>query len=208
MNDITVRGGTDCGTSRRGNISKGPESRLVFSARCMPQEAFPTDSVLTISSSYLFLRIANSRPQDGRKKVLRSPSLRATGYLGPWLSLGHLFSSRLSPWRLQGSPFNTRKGVQFSSIQSLSHVRLFATPWIAAHQASLSITNSWSSLKLIELVMPSSNLILCCPLFSHPQPLPASGSFLMSQLFAWGGQSIGVSASASALPMNPRTDLL
>ena len=55
---------------------------------------------------------------------------------------------------------------QFSSVQSLSHVRLFATPWITAHQASLSITNSWSLLKLmsIESVMPSSHLILCRPL--------------------------------------------
>ena len=60
----------------------------------------------------------------------------------------------------------------FSSVQSLSHVQLFATPWIAAHQASLSITNSWSSPKLmcIKLVMPSSNLILCCPLLLPPIP--------------------------------------
>ena len=62
---------------------------------------------------------------------------------------------------------NNRKilPVQFSSVQSLSHVLLFATPWIAAHQASLSITSSRSSLKLtsIESVMPSSHLILCCP---------------------------------------------
>ena len=55
---------------------------------------------------------------------------------------------------------------QFSSVQSLSHIRLIATPWIAAHQASLSITNSRSSLKLmsIESMMPSSHRILCCPL--------------------------------------------
>ena len=55
---------------------------------------------------------------------------------------------------------------KFSSVQSLSHVRLFATPWTAACQASLSITNSWSLLKLtsIELVMPSSHHILCRPL--------------------------------------------
>ena len=93
---------------------------------------------------------------------------------------------------------------QFSSVQSRSCVRLFAIPWIAAHQSSLSITNSQSLLKLmpIELVMPSSHLILCRPLSSCPQPLPASGSFPMSQLFAWGGQSFGVSASSSALPMN------
>ena len=64
---------------------------------------------------------------------------------------------------------------QFSSVQSLSHVRLFVTPWIAARQASLSITNSWSSLRLtsIELVMPSSHLILCCPLLLLP-PIPPS----------------------------------
>ena len=94
--------------------------------------------------------------------------------------------------------------VQFSSLQLLSHVRLFATPWIAARQASLSITNSRTSLKLtsIESVMPSSHLILCCPFFSCPQSLPASESFPMSQLFAWGGQSTGVSALASFLPKN------
>ena len=53
--------------------------------------------------------------------------------------------------------------LQFSSVQLLSHVQLFETPWIAAHQASLSITNSWSLHKLmpVESVMPSSHLILC-----------------------------------------------
>ena len=93
---------------------------------------------------------------------------------------------------------------QFSSVQLLSRVRLFATPWIAACQASLSITNSQSSLKLmcIESVMPSSHLILCCPLLLLPQSLPASGSFPMSRFFTSGGQSIGVSASISVLPMN------
>ena len=92
--------------------------------------------------------------------------------------------------------------LQFSSVQLLSHVRLFVTPWIAALQASLSITNSWSSLKptSIESVMPSSHLILCRPLSSCPQSLPASQSFPMSQLFAWSGQSTGVSALQSFLP--------
>ena len=63
--------------------------------------------------------------------------------------------------------------VQFSSVQLLSHVWLFATPWTAAHQASLSITNSWSSLRLtsIESVMPSSHLILGRPLLLLP-PIP------------------------------------
>ena len=65
--------------------------------------------------------------------------------------------------------------VSVSSVQSLSRVRLFATPWIAARQASLSITNSQSSLKLmsIESVMPSSHLIPCCPLLLLP-PIPPS----------------------------------
>ena len=60
--------------------------------------------------------------------------------------------------------------VQFSSVQSLSHVQLFATPWTAAHQASLSITNSWSLLRLISIqsVMPSNHLILYHPLLLLP----------------------------------------
>ena len=63
----------------------------------------------------------------------------------------------------------------FSSVQLLRHVRLFATPWTAAHQASLSITNSWSSLRLIsiESVMPSNHLILCCPLLLPLSILPS-----------------------------------
>ena len=71
------------------------------------------------------------------------------------------------------------------------------------------LTSSWSSPKLmsIELVMASSHPILCpllplCPFSSCPHSLPASGSFPMSQLFTWGGQSTGVSASASVLPVN------
>ena len=68
-----------------------------------------------------------------------------------------------------------RISVQFSSVQPLSRVRLFATPWIAACQSSLSIINSWSSLRLtsIESVMPSSHLILCRPLLLLP-PIPPS----------------------------------
>ena len=61
------------------------------------------------------------------------------------------------------------------SVQLLSRVRLFATPWTAAHQASLSIIKSWSLLKLmsIELVMPSNHLILCCPLLLPPSIFPS-----------------------------------
>ena len=91
-----------------------------------------------------------------------------------------------------------------SSVQLLIRVRLFATPWTAARQASLFITNSQSLLKLmsIESVMPSNHLILCYPFSSCLQSFPASRSFPVSQLFASGVQSIGVSVSTSVLPMN------
>ena len=91
-----------------------------------------------------------------------------------------------------------------SSVHSLNHVRLFATPWTAACQASLTITNSRSLLKLmsIELVMPSNHLILCHPLLLLPSIFPSIRSFPMSQFFSSGAQRTGVSASASVLPMN------
>ena len=90
------------------------------------------------------------------------------------------------------------------SVQLLSHVRLFATTWTAACQASLSITNSKSLLKLIsiESVMLSNHLTLCCPLFLLPSVFPSIRSFAVSQFFISGGQSIRVSASASVLLMN------
>ena len=93
--------------------------------------------------------------------------------------------------------------VHFSSVQSLSHVQLFVNPWTAARQASLSITYSQSLPKLmpIELVMPSSSSSVI-PFSSRLQSFLVSGSFPMSQFFISGGQSIGVSASASVLPVN------
>ena len=98
---------------------------------------------------------------------------------------------------------NPPRSPQFSSVQSLSRVQLFATPWTAARQASLFITNSRSLLKLmsIESVMPSNHFILCSLILLSPS-IPASGSFQMSQQCSSGGQSIGVSASASVPPMN------
>ena len=91
-----------------------------------------------------------------------------------------------------------------SSDQLLSHVRLFVTPWIAARQASLSTTNSWNLLRFmsIESVMPYNISSSVVPFFFCLQSFPAPGSFLMSQYFTSGGQSIGVSASASVLPVN------
>ena len=88
-------------------------------------------------------------------------------------------------------------------VQSLSHVQLIATPWTAAHQASLSFTISRSLLRLmtIELVMSSNHLILCHSLLLLPSIFPSIRVF-SSKFFASGGQSIGASASSSVLSMN------
>ena len=104
-----------------------------------------------------FSRLVNTSTSDKFCKYL----LSYRGYL------------RIAPNIFINSPKHL--SVQFGSVQSLSRVLLFATPWIAAHQASLSITNSRSSLRLvsIESVMPSSHLILCRPLFLLP-PIPPS----------------------------------
>ena len=91
-----------------------------------------------------------------------------------------------------------------SSVQSLSRVRLLATPWIAARQASHPSptprvhsdscpSSQWCHPAISSSVIPSS---------SYPQPLPASESFPMSQLFTWGGQTTGISALTSFLPKN------
>ena len=88
--------------------------------------------------------------------------------------------------------------VMFSSVQLLSRVRLFVTPWTAARQASLSFTIYWSLFKLMstESAMPSHHLTFCRLLLLLHQ------SFPMRQLFTSGGQSIGASASAPVFPMN------
>ena len=86
-----------------------------------------------------------------------------------WINVCRSFKHHMWPQALY------RRKMLFSSVQSLSNTRLFATPWITAHQASLSITNSRSLIKLmsIELMMPSSHLVLCCPLLLLP-PIPPS----------------------------------
>ena len=91
-----------------------------------------------------------------------------------------------------------------SSVQSLSRVRLFVTPWTAARQASLSITNCQNSLKLmsIELVMPSNHLILCCPLLLLPSIFPSIRVFSNESALRHQVASIRVSASTSVLPLN------
>ena len=89
------------------------------------------------------------------------------------------------------------------SVQSLSHVQLFVTPWTAARQASLSITNSPSLLKpmSIELVMPSNYLILCRPILFLPSIFPSIRVFSNESVLHISGQSTGASSSASVLPI-------
>ena len=121
--------------------------------------------------------------------------------------------THLQSWYVYGA------SVQFSSVQSLSRVQLFVTPWIAAHQASLLLllllllsrfrppypsptpgihSNSCPSSRWCHPAISSSVV----PFSSCPQSLPASESFPMSQLVSWGGQSTGVSALTSLLPKN------
>ena len=104
-----------------------------------------------------------------------------------WQLRSLTFFSHLGDQKARRGRANKRKVAQFSSVQLLSCVWLFVTPWISVHQATLSITNSRSSFKLmsIESVMPSSHLILCCPLLLLP-PIPPS---------------IRVFSSESTLPM-------
>ena len=114
-------------------------------------------------------------------------------------------------WRGKGckwkkSPLWASVSSSISSVQLLSCVQLFVTPWTAARQAPLFITNSQNLLKLmsIESVMPSNHLVLWHPLLLLPSILPSFRvfSWWVSQFFASGGQSTGVLASSSVLAMN------
>ena len=93
---------------------------------------------------------------------------------------------------------------QFLQFSSVAQSCFFATPWTAVHQASLSITNSRSLLKLMptKSVIPSNHLILCHPLFLLLSIFPSIRVFSNESVLPIGGQSIGVSASTSVLPMN------
>ena len=102
---------------------------------------------------------------------------------------------------------NTKKPHYFyflSSVQSLIHVQLFVTPWIAAQQASLSITSSQSLLKLmsITLVMPSNHLVLCRPLLLPPSIFPSIRVFSNESVLRIRWPKYSVSASVSVLAMN------
>ena len=113
-----------------------------------------------------------------------------------WTQVSHITGRRFYIWAIREAlalskqPRNVTHSyclvhLNLGSVQSLCHVRFVATPWTAAHQASLSITNSQSLFKLmsIKLVMSSNHLVLCHPFLSYLQSFSALGSFLMSQLF-------------------------
>ena len=108
---------------------------------------------------------------EGRDRETAWPLLA----MGSWEPVRDRHPSTQDPWFGEGSTRWIPVPPPFLSVQSLSRVRLFATPWTAARQASLSITNSWSLLKpmFIKSVMPSSYLILCHPLLLLP-PIPPS----------------------------------
>ena len=124
--------------------------------------------------------------------------------IGSWSQEALCKSAELGVYIID--PLRTKEtgAFTFSSVQWLSRVRLFATPRTAVHQASLSITNCWSLLKLMSIksVMQSNHLVLCCPLlFLHS--ISSSIRVLSKEsALTLGGKSIGVSASESVLPMN------
>ena len=179
----------------------------------LPREAVTT---LEVTSKHmynqLYQRLQCNWGLEKKESVFWQGSLTGSQMQAP------LFLLRMTSWdphrpytwkELQGSLCFQKVSVhiqilQFSSVQLLSCVIFSATPWTLACQASLSINNLQSPPKpmSIESVMPSNHLILCHLLLLPPQSLPASGSFPLSQFFASSGQSIGVSASTSVLPIN------
>ena len=139
-------------------------------------DRWKSDGILSITMHTIELSIYITVWGEGNGNLLQYSCLENPTDGGAWWAAVH----GISKGRTRLSTFNFTfhfplSCIQFSSVRSLSRVRLFATPWLTARQASLSITNFRSSLKLmsIESVMPSSHLILCCPLLLLP-PIPPS----------------------------------
>ena len=149
----------------------------------------------TVSSRSCFCWLYRASPSLASKNIINWILVLAVWWC-PCVESSRVVGRRCLLWPVHSLDKTLLANIQFSSVQLLSQVRLFATPWTSARQASLSITNSWSLPKLmtIELVMPSNRLILCRPLLLQSSIFPSIRSFQIIQLFASGGQSIGVSA--------------
>ena len=144
------------------------------------------------------------RSPGGEGNPLRYFYLRNLMDRGAWWAKVHGVEESDMTQRLNNN-INIASDTQwFSSVQSLSRVLLFAAPWTAAYQASLSITNSWTLLKLmsIKLVMPTNHHILCYLLLLQHSIFPSIGVFFNESVIHIRWPSIGVSASASVLSMN------
>ena len=137
---------------------KNPQLTTYSTVKAFPLELEAMPTFATSSQYY----IRGSRWHKGKTNLTSSVQ-----------NVLNLLSVFLISW--QNWPDFRGNSVQFSSVQSFSCIRLFVTPWTAAHQASLSITNSWSLLKLmsIESVMPSNHLIFCHPLLLPPSIFPS-----------------------------------
>ena len=160
-----------------------------------PHTSSKTAKIVTTSTTRLLVLETSRKTQytqalNGTIYIPREVKARPAPVVG--ISLSQQPQQRNWPTHTPHAP-----SVQFSSVQSLSRVQLFADPWTAA---SLSITNSQSLITPSQWCHPtiSSSVIP----FSRLQSSPASGSFPVSQFFVSGGQSIGASALASVLPMN------
>ena len=144
------------------------------------------------SFCFIFRQLKNNSSLEWTKNCLSLANILGWGWPSRWLSLSHVpLSFSQSPRGLQEPPisaswfliilyfldcFRSWEGFYIlTSVQTLSHVQLFAIPWTAARQASLSITNSQSLLKLLSIVsvMPSNHLILCRPLLLLPSIFPS-----------------------------------
>ena len=134
---------------------------------------------------------------------------RWTWSTSPWIHQEYTFRHR-SACRTPAESGQEYLTNQFSSIQSLSHVRLPATPWTAARQDSLSITNSRSLLKLmsIESVMPSNHLILCLPFSSCPNPSQHQGIFKWVSSSHQMAKVLEFQLQHQSFQWTPRTDFL
>ena len=152
--------------------------------------SLPRSGVEPVSPASMGVFLSTLPPRSQRRTFLKN---QANSCWILWPDVGHLGSQT---YKALFPALDNTECIQFSSVQLLSRVRLFVTPWTAAHQASLSIINSQSLLKLMSIEWwchptISSSVI---PFSSCPQSFPASGSFPMSQFFESGGQSTRVSA--------------